>query len=118
MKLAKESAFGAAGLFIISFVASICCLYFDQSRRPKPPFEIVHAIDDDDVYGGLSYPVEYDGESEYVQRALVSSRSTVQEYRQRQRQRQQQSSISVNAMSLVEMRSRPAAGSFTIGEFS
>jgi hypothetical protein len=118
VKQAKESAFGAAGVFIVTFVASICWLYAERTRRIP---DIVHAVDGEhDVYDedheeehpSLHHAAaEYDGDSEYVQRAMLMSRSAVQQYRQQRQQRQQQQQqqpIASTSMSL-EMRSRPSS---------
>ena len=101
---AKESAFGAAGLFIVSFFASICCLFVDARRNPP---EIVHAVDDD-----LHPPVPYyEGESEYIRSASISTRSAVESW---QREKQQTS-----GQLLIEMRKRPSSsGILERAEFS
>jgi hypothetical protein len=124
VKQAKESAFGAAGLFIVTFIASICWVYAERTRRAP---DIVHAIDgehdnyDDDPeeeHPSLHYSAaaEYDGESEYVRRAMVMSRTALRRFRQQRlerQQHQQRPTASIAAISLemksFEIRSRPSS---------
>ncbi len=125
VKQAKESAFGAAGLFIVTFIASICWVYAERTRQTP---DIVHAVDgehdnydDDDreeEYPSIQYSAaaEYDGESEYVQRAMVMNRMAVRQFRKQRLERQQQqqqlpastATISLE-MKSFELRSRPSS---------
>jgi len=123
---AKESAFGAAGLFIVTFIASICWVYAERTRRTP---DVVHAVDGEhdnydvdpeEEHPSLHYSAaaEYDGESEYVQRAMVMSRTALRRFRQQRQERQrhqqhQQPTASIAAISLemksFEIRSRPSS---------